>query len=52
MNAFLDTKKSFVFEVGEWLERWPGARALGEVTFPLMEMTCVYKKKPEVAEAQ
>lgn len=44
MNAFLDTKKSFVFEVGEWLERWPGARALGEVTSTDGNDMCLQKE--------
>ena len=29
---FQRLKKEFVYEVGEWPERWPGAGALGEVT--------------------
>lgn len=43
MVAFLEIKDSY--EVGEWPEKRPGAGALGEVTFPLLKMACIYKKE-------
>ena len=47
MVAFLEIKKGFMYEVGEWPEKWPGAGALGEVTFPLLKMACIYKKRSQ-----